>query len=101
MPGNFARLNVGAGVRARAERLLPLCTFVSFVVPAFEIHQPRRTRRYTKELRVRKLATGWTTLSEGPQSRRAFSSTALSMIKCSLSRLAGAQSCFEDNCLKP
>src|SRR5262249_43554905 len=27
----------------------PLCTFVSFVVKAFELHQPQRTRRYTKE----------------------------------------------------
>ena len=28
---------------------LPLCTFVSFVVPAFELHQPQSARRSTKD----------------------------------------------------
>src|SRR5580692_1328885 len=32
----------------------PSCTFVPFVVQAIELHQPQRTRRYTKETKTKK-----------------------------------------------
>jgi hypothetical protein len=32
----------------------PLCTFVPFVIQAIELHQPQKTRRYTKETKTKK-----------------------------------------------